>query len=199
MSEEESQEDTLGDFAGRVLRRNMPGSYEQLLCQHLIKSVAANPIEKIRLVCEAAMMVPNTPVDTETLETIYNVVTSFSQSRLDIKDPYDSRMWHGIITWSFDRTGEAFERYITPWMKDDDAFYIKGFSYNDEKKEEFNALEFGPRKFFWGCERIHIAGLAVLEARFMAWAMPQVMVMFEQLSKLVSPDLYMEMLEKVRG
>ena len=86
-----------------------------------------------------------------------------------------------------------------PWLETWDGVVSLKFDYSDrEDEKEFNELEFGPRKFWWATRRIHVIGLAKLEGRFMTWAMPQIMIMFEQLSKLVNPDLYDSILEKMR-
>jgi len=62
MSEQENGEtkDSFQEFTSQALRLRRRGSFENLLCQHLIMSVAADPMTKVRLICEAAWMVnPN--------------------------------------------------------------------------------------------------------------------------------------------
>jgi hypothetical protein len=194
---QETVPNDLEKFASHALRRTRPGSYEHLLCQHLIRSVASEPLEKIRLVSEAAYMVPDTPVDRDTLEALYNVVTSLIRSRQDIVNPYKTGDWHSTITWGFQRTKKNFEKYINPWMKSWDGIAWIRFD-TKEKSEWFINLEWGATKFYKGTSRIYISGLAIIESRFITWAIPQIMTMFEQLSKLVNPDLYDSMLEKMR-
>jgi hypothetical protein len=187
------QNDALASFASSALRRNKPGSYEQLLCQHLIKSVAAPPIEKIRLVSEAALLVQDNDIDKELLEVLFKVVTSFIMTRQDIRDPY---LWHGAFSWSFQRSNEAYKRYVVPWFDHADGLFHKEIKYSDLQK--YDAMNWGGQKFFFVTQRLHIAGLDVMESKFTAWAMPQIMTIFEKLSRLIDPDVYMDMLERVR-
>ena len=198
-TEEEAQTEGEGiqGFVSRALRRKMPGSFEQLLCQHLIRSVASDPVEKVRLICEAAMMGPDTPVDKENLEIIYQVSTGLTETRKDVMDPYVGK-WHSMMMWGFARNEENFDRYIKPWIRTWDSLVYRTFSYReDNEKERIQNLR--GSEYFWAiCDRAHIATVATLETRFLTWAIPQVMRMFEQLSKLISPDLYEMMLEKMK-
>ena len=181
-------------FASQALRRNKLGSYEQLLCQHLIKSVASDPIEKIRLVAEAAYMIPDTPVDTEILDIIYSVVTSFIGTEIIITNP---DLFFGKIAWGFKLIDENFEKYIRPWFKGFSRLFLLSRVKNSDQIEE---LDDGPRKF-WSMtaySQIYPTSVEYLKATFLVWAIPQVMVMFEQLSKLVNPDLYDSILDKMR-
>lgn len=50
-------ESSFQEFTSQALRLHRRGSFENLLCQHLMTGVAANPLMKIRLVCEAGWMV----------------------------------------------------------------------------------------------------------------------------------------------
>ena len=181
-------------FASQALRRNKLGSYEQLLCQHLIKSVASEPIEKIRLVAEAAYMVPSTPVDEEILDIIYSVVTSFIGTEIIITNP---DLFFGKIAWGFQLTDENYEKYILPWFKGFGRLFLTNRAPNSEKIEE---MENSPLKF-WNMtafSKIFPTSVEYMKTTFLVWAMPQIMVMFEQLSKLVNPDLYDSILEKMR-
>ncbi len=186
----------LPNFVSRAMRRKMPGSYEQLLCQHLIKSVGAPPLEKIRLVAEAAFMVPDSPVDKETLDVLYKVVMSFNRTREDIVDPIQK--WSFYIAWVFERDNEDFEKYILPWSPSLEGINMIEIR-SQETMKQVKELEFGPTKFFFVTSQIHISGLAALEGRFISWAIPQIMTIFQKLSKLISPDLYETILAKMGG
>ena len=113
MGGEQEQVETEGvqGFLSRALRRKQPGSYEQFLCQHLIRSVAAEPLEKIRLVSEAAYMVPDTPVDKSILESIYRVVISLTSTEVSIRN---QEHWGGSIPWNFELSDENYKRFIDP-------------------------------------------------------------------------------------
>ncbi len=184
----------LPNFVTRALRRKMPGSYEQLLCQHLIKSVAAEPMEKIRLVSEAAYMVQDTPVDQDVLDVIFNVANSFMNMNV-VLDQYLELYW-GKIAWSFKRNKENYEKYILPWLFSLDRLrWVSG----DGPSYDVRTLE--PWQFFFAVTtdaKIWPSSLEWLKASFISWAMPQAMTIFEQLSRLVSPDLYEAMLGKMK-
>jgi len=184
--------DALESFASVALRRSRPGSYEQLLCQHLIAATVAPPIEKIRLVCEAAYMVPEPPVDAETLETIYKVVTSFTSTQINIHNISDDYHWPGQVAWAFTTDEENYEKMIKPWLPNLNRVY---WSSRNPPFEENDP----PHIKFWGItQHAHVSTLESLKARFTVWAMPATMAMFEALSKLVNPDTYMDMLERVK-
>ena len=56
---EDEKQDSFQEFARQALRLTRKGSFEQLVCQHLIVSVASEPLTKVRLVCEAALFTVN--------------------------------------------------------------------------------------------------------------------------------------------
>jgi hypothetical protein len=190
---ENEEDQSLADFTSRAIRRNKAGSYEQLLCQHLIKAVDAPPADKIRLISEASMMVPDTPVNKELLEILYSVSLSFTETRVDLRDPAD---FHGAILWGFPRTDKNFEKFIMPWLPSDDQIYTKS-GRNVSETDRIEALPWGGEKFWAESQVLHISGFVKLETRFTVWAMPHAMRMFEQLAKLINPDTYQKVLEQV--
>ena len=189
-----SEKDALESFASSALRRNKPGSYEQLLCQHLIKAVIADPIEKIRLICEAAMMVPKFTADN--LDTLYNIATSFVSTKINVF--IDAKFlnqsdWDGVIAWSIPRNKESYEKNILPWARSLNYIHRKG-----RHKAPDNINECEDFQLFWYTTFDATNGtLEVLKSRFTIWAMPQAMRILEQLTEFVSPDVYTEMLERV--
>jgi hypothetical protein len=71
-SDTDSSENGFEEFASTALRLQRKGSFEQLLCQHLIVSVSSPLLEKVRLICETAFMVPKDKLslDFEQVETV---------------------------------------------------------------------------------------------------------------------------------
>jgi hypothetical protein len=198
----DAEEQALQGFVARTLRRNEQGAYEQTLCLHLVRATGAPPIEKIRLVSEAAMMPPNTPVDREKLEVIHKVVTALTSTEVNIAN---QEHWHGGIPWPFRRSEENYHRYIEPWAIHPST-YTRGLRAREYERKQEIRKKWGqiedPAKLFWFQQRyyyLHLAGYESLKSQFISWATPHVMKMFQQLSRLVSPDLYMEMLERVRA
>lgn len=191
-----NEKDALADFASTALRRNKPGSYEQLLCNHLIKAVTAESIEKIRLVSEAAMMVPD--FKHKNLDAIYQVATSFYSTKYNIyKDALlldPSASWHGRIAWCFAYTEKDYKKYIKPWLKTTKGIWT---TQKRQPPKDVNDMEVG-EYFFFATTNTHNSTLELLQSRFIVWAIPQTMNILEQLTAFVSPDVYAEMLNKVR-
>lgn len=191
-----NEEKQLEGFTGRALRRNKAGSYEQLLCQHLIQAVNSPPAQKIRLICEAAYMIPETPdktdkINREDLDLLYKVATSFSETRFDMRNPEE---FHGAMLWAFPLARETVEKYVMPWLDDDTQIYLTG-RLREEVSEKLSAMKWGPDKIFKMSQNLHIAGFAKMEAVFTSWAMPKAMILFESLAKQVNPDTYQRILE----
>ena len=191
--QERSPEDEgFDEFVHDMIRRPKTGSYELLLCQHLIKSVAAEAMEKIRLITEGAYMVPDTPVDKEALEVIHSLATSF----ITMKVIYDTdlTLYWGRIPWNFPDSEENYKKYIEPWFLD--PYKLTRILDRDtpEKKHD----ELWKNFFLYTVEgRLYPSSLEYLKSAFISWAMPKVMTMFEQLTLLISPNIYLEMLNKV--
>jgi hypothetical protein len=129
MLEEEKQQDSFQEFANQALRLTRKGSFEQLLAQHLIQSVSMDPLNKVRLVLEAAFMVPKDKLDLDfkLTETIYLTTLGFLNT--NIQSDYIS------VAWGFSLTKENYDRFIKPWHRGIPlSFYA--FSTAEEEEEE---------------------------------------------------------------
>jgi len=107
--QENGEEGSFQKFASQALRLQRKGSFEQLLAQHLIQSVSMDPLSKVRLVLEAAFIVPRDKldIDWELAETVYLATLGFLNTSL-----------HGeyvVMAWGFRLTRENFERFVKPW------------------------------------------------------------------------------------
>jgi len=179
-------------FASQALRLQRKGSFEQLLAQHLIQSVSMDPLNKVRLVLEAAFMVPKDKVDLdfELAETIYLTTLGFLNT--NIKSDYIS------IAWGFTLTKENYERFIKPWHRG----IPLGFSSwckadSDEKHDRLKKAEDEAEYFFLLTNNLNLAptSFQCLKSEFLRWSIPIIMEFFEKLSRLIDPDLYREMLQ----
>lgn len=115
-NEQNEEKEDFSKFVSGALRGPRKGTYEQLLCQHLISSVTANPLKKIKLTCEAAMMAEPEKAkgfNQEELETFFNVSNAFSSASQTKIDQIGTRMY--AIPWPFSNTEENYDRYIKPW------------------------------------------------------------------------------------
>jgi len=201
--EPEAPEDPLAEFASRAIRRPAPGAYELLLSQHLVAAVGADPITKIRLICEAALMVPQVrEEEKDTAEILYAVATSLDQTRINVT--LDARAdlqpdWRGMIAWSFPPTKENFEKYIAPWLGETmEGLYYK-YRGRDISEEADKAERAGPHEyFFWLTDHAHNSALERLRSRFAIWATPRAMKIATKLIEKIEPDTYKEILSRVK-
>lgn len=101
---------SLQQFVSEALRMHRKGAFETMLAQHLAVATPAEPMQKTRLICEAAFMVPKDKLnlDMELIHKIYMVCLSFINT--DIKREGGVR-----LAWNFPTTLESYEKYIKPW------------------------------------------------------------------------------------
>ena len=198
MSEQENGETkgSFQEFTSQALRLRRRGSFENLLCQHLIMSVAADPMTKVRLICEAAWMVnPNKiGLDLNQVETIYTVALGFLNT-----NPETDFL---TVASGFSLTLENYERFIAPWRRQTSMFFCTSCrAETAEKRKRLNQADCEAEKFYLMTHDLNLSlsSLHMLKSEFLRWALPLVMEIFEKLSRLVQPDLYKEMLQIMKG
>lgn len=192
MEEVETEKVAFEEFAAKALRLPRKGSFEIMLSQHLATAVPAEPLLKIRLVIEAAFMVPRDKLelDLELLDIIYRVCLSFLNTKT---------MGDGIyISWNFPTTRENYKKYIEPWHDSRISLSFSGFTEAEiaEKRERLRSCDDVTERF-WLLTTVlslHPACFDVLRGEFLNWAIPKVMGVFEKLSRLIDPDLYKELI-----
>jgi hypothetical protein len=141
-------------------------------------------------------MVPG--FESEHLETIYEVATSFNSTKYNIFkeataiDP--SMSWHGSIAWSFKRDEISYGKYINPWLRTTHGLWVVNKRQPQKPTEEMELWEY----FFYVTTTCHNATLETLQSRFIVWALPRALEILERLTAYVSPDVYAEMLERVK-
>jgi len=193
---ENENENSFEKFASNALRLSRKGSFEQLLCQHLIVSVASSPLEKVRLICEAAFMVPKdkADLDFELAETIYLAALGFLNTNIQI-DLIS-------IAWGFELTSENYDRFVKPWHKGIPlSFASSCTAETEEKRERLKQAKDKAEHFFLLTHRLNLypTSFQCLKSEFLRWSIPAAMEIFEKLSRLVDPDLYREMLQILRS
>jgi len=176
-----------------VLRRK--GSFEIVLSQHLTTAIPIDPLVKVRLICEAAFMISpdklkETSIDMELVKTIYELCLSFLY--VDIHSPFIQ------IPWSFPRTEEAYQKYIAPWHNNRIplSFRYSTTSEKEKKKERIKQCESEIEEFFLLTNYLNLAegSFINLKVEFLNWAIPKIMQVAEQISELIDPKLYKELL-----
>jgi len=203
-----TEEERFSQFATAALRGPKKGTFEQLLCQHLILAVTAKPLKKISLICEAAMMAAGSEkdIDFELVQILHKLATSFQQAIHNRW--YNARFCS--INWSFATTEENFGKYIMPWLEGGRLRYYP-FLGSTMWKEEAEAIRREVDEwlaslpywqyFFTVTTQVQLTEESYrrLLGQFTGWALPQAMKMFAELSRLVQPQLYREMLTLLAG
>lgn len=209
---EEGSEDGQSEFAEFVasaMRAPRAGCYEHLLSQFLAQAViCTDPLKRVKVVCEAALMIPETErkemtVDYEKVEALNAVANALLYASAWKWDPYE-----GVsIPWGFLPTEENYKRFIEPWFKCNVMFHamllnrhvIKGEDRDHRpivKEVVFNPLW---SWFFEASGVLTTEGFNMLKNAFAAWAIPQVQLYLTELTHAVSPGLYAEILGLTRG
>ena len=189
--EEEKAEGSFADFANAALRLHRRGSFEELLCQHMIMSIAAEPLSKVRLILEAAFMVPpdKLKADISQVENIYTVAVSFLNT-----DPAT-----GIyISWVFPQTNENFDKYVRPWRLNVPLSFVVNVPADRTDKQKILDAKNGEAEKFYCITTylgLHPSSFQVLKAQFLVWALPLVMDVYETLSRVIDLDVF----EKILG
>jgi hypothetical protein len=189
----EKTKDSFERFTSQALRLTRKGSFEQLLAQHLIQSVSIDPLNKVRLVLEAAFMVPKDKLelDVDLAETVYLATLGFLNT--NIQSDYIS------VAWGFCLTRENYEHFIKPWHKGIPlSFAASSTAETEEKREMLKKAEDNAAEHFFLLTHslnLYPTSFQCLQSEFLRWSIPVTMQFFEKLSRLIDPDLYREMLQ----
>lgn len=240
----EDGEDRFAEFVSTAVRAPRQGVYEHLLSQFLASAVVVtDPLKRIKIVTEAAMMVPerereDLAVNYETVERLNTVCMALQNARnekavwIEGSDAF-KRI---IIPWGFPTNKENFEKYISPWyLGPIRAFplllthHLKLFKVwtcskcshtlgevgVDEKPVKCPKCSEKLKEHFWDYkieERYKVVkdprwsfffdittclaevGYQELKNQFITYAIPKVQLMLAELTRLVQPNLYANIL-----
>jgi len=196
------------EFVTGTIRPARKGIYQHLLCQHLISAVASRPLRKIRLICEASMMLgdpKSAGIDMEEIDVLHKVAMALIQT--------SHYKWgntrYCYIPWPFEDSEENYERYVAVWRQNISLRYyplIVGYVpiwQEDEIKRERERIEEAvDKKPLWQrtmymTRKGNLTELSYssLISQFTAWALPKIQAMFSKIAKMVDPSLYQQILE----
>jgi hypothetical protein len=199
---EGKSEDDFAEFVSKAIREPRGGAYEQLLSQFLAQAViCTDPLKRIKVVCEAALMIPEAEredltIDYETVEVLNAVTNALLNSTKNRGDVIS-------ISWGFQETEENGQKFIGPWQK------TKIWYYPDLLRthvEFYPYYGYGIRKikriitepfwswFFDATNCLSMEGYNLLRNSFVAWAIPQIQLYLSELTHVVSPSLYGEVI-----
>lgn len=204
-NQEEGQSD-LQKFVQTALRQPRGGIYEQLLSQFLAQAViVTDPLKRIKIVCEAALLIPekergDLAVDYEQVNMLNRVANALlnSVTRKDLDFGVDVVS----IPWGFGYTEENFKEFIEPWVECQPNYW----PYLLKKHVEFSQDRYGQVKIVkiietptWSflyevCACLTHVGYNTVKNAFAAWAIPKVQLYLAELTQVVSPSLYAEVI-----
>ncbi len=129
-------------------------------------------------------------LDMDQVETIYTVALSFLNA--------NPKAEFLAVAWGFSLTPENYELFITPWRRQTTlSFSACTMWETEEKREQLRKAESEAERFYLLTRNLnlHPSSFQMLKTEFLRWSIPLVMEVFENLSRLVQPDLYKEMLQ----
>lgn len=208
--ENEATQDEEGNFAQFVtsaMRAPRQGIYEHLLSQFMAQAVlVTDPLKRIKLVCEAALMVPerdreNLAIDYEKIEVLYAIANSLLNQA--VRSDQLARDAVVSIPWGFIPNEENFKKYVAPWYNVHLIEYwapllkhcVK-LRYDSYGFPHVVSISEEPAWFFFYDVSICLTITAYnrLKNAFAAWAIPTVQAYLAELTQIVSPSLYAEIL-----
>lgn len=118
---EPTEKQKLADYASKGLRGPKYGIFEQLLAQHLVQAtVSSEPLRKIQLVAEAALMIDTEKqkaldIHMEKLEIVRAITEAFNHRTEITNKHYECLV---AVEFGFEETEENYNRFIKPWGPD---------------------------------------------------------------------------------
>lgn len=206
VQDEEKEQSDLQKFVATALRQPRGGIYEQLLSQFLAQAVlVTDPLKRIKIVCEAALYAQKEREDLAIAFEIIEVLNAVANALLNSS----SQRIQGIIgevvsvSWGFSPTEENYEKYVRPWFTCLVSYYPMLLRHHVEF-ERRNSYE-PPRIkriitdplwdwFFDATSCLSAEGYNAMRNAFAAWAIPQVQLYLAELTQVVNPNVYAEVL-----
>jgi hypothetical protein len=213
-NQEEEQSD-LQKFVATALRQPKGGIYEQLLSQFLAQAViVTDPLKRVKVVCEAALMIPkperkNLAIDYEKIEVLNAVANALlsptSRRSRWAEDDIVS------IAWGFPGDKEEnVQKFIFPWYKGQISYYptllqkhIEFYTYSSGRVicdnnglPKIKRIIYEPAWswFLEASQCLGRQGYELLRNAFIMWAIPQVQLYLAELTQVVNPNVYAEVL-----
>jgi len=106
------------------------------------------------------------------------------------------------VSWLFTETEENYAKFIQPWIQPIPLTFSHNTEFERQRKQK--KLEESPsewQRFFLVTKELnlHYSSFSLLRGLFIKWSLPQVMTIFEKLSKQIDPAIYQEVLTGIRG
>ena len=161
--------------------------------------------KRVKAVTVAALMVheperENLAIDYQIVEVLNSVATamlSYSVRKVDEIELV-------AVPWGFARSEENFKKFISPWFTVNPIYYphflqthvVLGKAHNSWQYPPIKEIIYEPNWdwFFDASTCLNIQGYLVLRNAFTAWAIPKVQQFLAELTHMVDPNLYAQML-----
>jgi hypothetical protein len=204
----ESEEQKDAQFMFSAMRAPRQGIYEHLLSQLMAQAViCTDPLKRIKVTCETCLVIKEADqkelsIDYERVEVL-NVVAN-ALLNLTVRKIPDCQIDTVSIPWGFSETEENFKKFVEPWFKCQ-IFYWPVFLNTHCKWHKRHSFPYDIvideiiRNPFWSwffdaTSCLSPEGYATLRNNFAAWAIPQSQRFLSELTEIVSPTLYAEIL-----
>lgn len=194
------------EFVSTAMRAPRTGPYEQLLSQFLCAAVVVtDPLKRIKTVCEAALMVPDEErkdiaIDYEKVEVLNNVANPLLN--FTVRNFLEAEV--RSIPWGFALTEENFKKFIEPWLCILPIYYphllrqhvVLGKATYPWQLPPIVKIIFEPHwsHFFDSSSCLSVDGYGSLKSSFIAWAISDIQHYLAELTSVVSPSTYNEIL-----
>jgi hypothetical protein len=206
----EDEETDLQKFVANAVRAPRGGIYEHLLSQFMAQAViVTDPLKRIKIVCEAALMIPEK--DRENLAIDYDRLRGFNLVanallHYTVRQEFYGKLPFQVISisWGFAMDEDNYRKLILPWIQYPVMHYP--FLIRDKKHVEIGYDSYSlPIVKKCSCEPLWsyvfaastclaMEGYDSLRNSFAAWAIPQVQLYLTELTEIVNPTLYAEIL-----
>ena len=204
--ETRNEEEEDAEFLLGATRAPRQGSYEHFLIQSLAQTIfMTDDLKRTKAVTVAALMVQesereNLVIDYDIVEVLNGVATAMLN--------YSVRKIGEIdlvaIPWGFTWSEENFEKFIVPWLTVRPIYYphfmrthvvLGKTHYNWEYPPIIKIIEEPLWSWFFDVVTcLSVEGYSMMKNAFTAWAIPKVQQFLAELTHMVDPNLYAEML-----
>jgi len=207
----EKEEKTLDEELDEAIARGLNNKNNDiglLISFHLRDAIGKDPIEKIRLICEAYYIVADSlETDQELRAQVHRIhALALMFREVSIMDPVIS------MPWPFTHTLENFNAWIRPWMAETPLSLIT-FRYTNPNMEALKRRELsgvGPDgqvdlNDFWKITtRLDLSpvSLKALKILFGSWALSVLMPLYSKIAttfNIASPKVWTNRKEKAPG
>ena len=203
-SRNEEQDDAA--FVLSATRAPRQGAYEHFLTQSLAQTIfMTDDLKRTKAVTVASLMVDesereNLAIDYQTIEVLNSVATALLNHSVRKVDQTPIV----AVTWGFEWSEENFKKFIVPWLTVLPIYYphflrshvVLGKAEYPWGYPKIIKIIYEPRwsLFYDVSTCLSVEGYNMLQNAFTAWAIPKVQQFLAELTHMVDPNLYAEML-----